>query len=89
MAAEIQTCQGPKVPYTDPVIWLGGLRVSQCWTHTALGLESRVQPTAVGRVEHNGPHNEGFSFAHTADSWRDVERLMLVREKTYEEFLFE
>lgn len=47
-----------------------------------------MQPTAVGRVEHNGPRNEGF-FAHTANSWRDVERLMLVREKTYEEFLFE
>lgn len=67
---------------SDPAIWLGELRVSQCWAHKALGLESRVQPTAVGRVEHSGPRNEGFFYAHTADSWRDVERLMLVREKT-------
>lgn len=67
---------------SDPVICLGELRVSQFWAHPALGLESRVQPTAVGRVEHSGPRNEGFSFAHMADSWRDVERLMLVREKT-------
>lgn len=44
---------------------------------------------AVGRVEHSGPHGEGFSFAHMADSWRDMERLTLFREKTLEEFLFE
>lgn len=50
---------------------------------------SEQDAAAVGRVEHSGPHGEGFSFAHMADSLRDMERLTLFREKTHEEFLFE
>lgn len=34
------------------------------------------------------PQGEGFSSAHTADSWRNRERLLLVREMAHEEFLF-
>lgn len=44
--------------------------------------------TTVGRVDNSDPQGEGFSSAHTADSWRNRERLPLVRETAHEEFLF-